>query len=87
MKRSLRSGLSLASVAFSLALVGCGGGGVDSGMPEDPKRVDHPLDPKMVDPTGNMGPGVAAKAAKEAAAAQQKAQSATPTGGAPAAKP
>jgi len=51
MKRSVLSGLGLAAIALSLAVVGCGGGGIEEGAPPDTK-VSVPLDPKMVDMTG-----------------------------------
>jgi hypothetical protein len=63
MNRSLPSCRILASLLFSLGLVGCGSEGVETGMPRDPKKVDIPLDPKMVDVTGKMTPGAAKKAA------------------------
>jgi hypothetical protein len=35
MKRNVLSGLSLVSLALSLGLAGCGGGGMEEGVPKD----------------------------------------------------
>jgi hypothetical protein len=82
MKRSLFCGLGLASIVLSLGLVGCGGG-VEQGMPTDTTKTDHPLTPDMVDVTGKMGPGAAAKVVT----GQAKARQANPSGETPAEKP
>ena len=70
---------------MALGLMGCGGGTVEEGMPNDPNRVDIPLDPKMVDVTGKMGPSAAAAVAKGQAQLQAK-QATNPAGAAPAEK-
>jgi hypothetical protein len=52
MKRSSRSGLRLSAIALSVAVVGCGGGGIDEGMPADTTKATVPLKPEMVDMSG-----------------------------------
>src|SRR5262249_32485857 len=83
MIRSLPPRRALISLALALGLSGCGGAGVDTGMPSDPNKVDRPLDPSMVDVTGKMGPGAARKAQVDAAKAAKQ-SAASPGGGAPA---
>jgi hypothetical protein len=80
MKRSLFSGMGLASAVLSLGLSGCGGSGVEEGAPSSLKP-DVIIDPSMTDVTGKMGPGAARKAQAEASKAQAaaKAQPATPS--------
>jgi hypothetical protein len=68
MKRSLRGGVRLASVVLSLGLAGCGGGGIEEGMPADTSKSAAPITPDMT-PTTGMGPG----AYKKAQAGQAKA--------------
>jgi len=70
MKRSLLAGLCLASV-LSVGLAGCGGGGMDEGLPQgDTLKPDVPLDPKMVDMSGASFSTQKKAAAKNAAAAK-----------------
>jgi hypothetical protein len=82
MNWSLHSRRILASLVILAGVVGCGSDGVDQGMPKDPTKADVPLDPKMVDVTGKMGPGAARKAQTDAA----KAATASPGGETPAEK-
>jgi hypothetical protein len=71
-----RIALGLAGFVLSVSLVGCGGGGVDEGMPAD-QKPGVPLDPNMV----NMKTGSFAdqkKAAVKNAAAAKLAPITTP---------
>jgi hypothetical protein len=72
MNRSLSSRRVLAPLVFSLGLVGCGSGGIEPGMANDPNQPQMKLDPKMVDVTGKMGIGAAKKAAEGAAKAAKE---------------
>jgi len=77
MKRSVLSSLCVASLVFSLGLVGCGGGGIEEGAPTgDPSKPVVPLDPKMVDMTGRSFDVIGK--AKKKADADAKAQAAAP---------
>jgi len=50
MKRSVLSGLVLASLALPLGLAGCGGGGVEEGIPKEiPKTAVVPVDTLKAD--------------------------------------
>jgi len=78
MKRSVLSGLSLAAIVLSLGLVGCGGSGVDEGLPAgDVNKPGVPLNKVSVDMTGRSFDSQAAakkkadEAAKGAEAAAQ----------------
>ena len=51
MKRRVFGRLSLVAVVLSLGLAGCGGSGIEEGMPS-PDQKGIPLDPKMVDMAG-----------------------------------
>lgn len=82
MKRSVLSGLSLAAIVLSLAVVGCGSDGIQEGAPTDTKATT-PLDPKFVDMTGRSFSDQAKLQAKAAAggdkpAAGEKAAAAAP---------
>ena len=83
MNRWLPARRFLASLALSLGLIGCGSDSVETGMPKDTSKSDHPLDPSMIDVTGKMGPGAAKKAA-DAAEKAAKEKLASPGGAAPA---
>jgi hypothetical protein len=78
MKRILMSGLS---VALLLGVVGCGGGGIEPGVPQGDLTPTVKMDPKMTDPGGMFG----AQAAKSAAAKSEKAKASAPGGETPAA--
>ena len=84
MKRSLRSGVRLAAVVLSLGLAGCGGGGIEEGMPTDTSKSAAPITPDMT-PTSGMGPGAFKKAQAGQAKATKEA-AASPGGEAPAEK-
>jgi len=78
MKRSIMSSLGVASLVVVLGLAGCGGGGVEEGMPKGDLTPTVKLDPKMVDMSGrsfsDMGKAKAKaeKDAKDAAAAEEQ---------------
>src|SRR5204863_91130 len=72
MKRSVLGGLSLASLALCVGLAGCGGGGIDEGVPRgDATKPDVPLDTISTGMLGRTAKdmGKAAAKAKEAAKA------------------
>ena len=71
MKRSVFGRLSLVAVVLSLGLAGCGGSGIDEGMPS-PDQKGIPLDPKMVDMTGRSFDSQKKSQTKAAAAAKMK---------------
>jgi hypothetical protein len=60
MKRILVCGVS---IALLLGTVGCGGAGIEEGMPSGDLSQGQKLDPNMTNPTGNFGAGAANKAA------------------------
>jgi hypothetical protein len=73
MRRFLVSG---AGVVLLLGVVGCGGSGIDEGMPKGDLKPGAPLDPNMTDPAGRFGAAAANKAAA-------KNETAAPTAPAP----
>jgi len=67
MKVRIFRGLYLAVVLGSMGLSGCGGGGIDEGMPP-PGQPEMKLDPKMVDMGGRSFGDQKKSAAKNQAA-------------------
>jgi hypothetical protein len=70
MKRSVFGRSSLAAVVLSLGLAGCGGGGIDEGLPSAKEKPGVPLDPKMVDMSGRSFSDQKKASAKAAEAAK-----------------
>lgn len=55
--------MSLAGAALLATVVGCGGGGIEEGMPTGDTTKQGADIHKMVDPTGTMGTAAVNKAA------------------------
>lgn len=70
MKRFVIVRASLAMVVLSLGLAGCGGGGIEEGLPPANQK-GIPLDPKMVDMGGKSFADQKKAAAKNAEAAKK----------------
>jgi len=78
MKRSVLSGLSLAAIVLSLGLAGCGGAGVDEGIPAgDLNKPGVPLNTVSTDMTGRSFDSQA-KEKKKAEEAAKGAEAAAP---------
>ena len=75
MKRTLFHGRNLAALALSLGIVGCGGAGIQEGMPSDTTPAVT-LDPKMTDMSGRSFKDTSTLKAKAAAAAKADAAAA-----------
>jgi len=76
MKRVLVCG---ASLALLLGVVGCGGAGVQEGLPSGDLTPSVKIDPNMTNPSGNFGTSAANKAAtKNANQAKTEAANAPP---------
>jgi hypothetical protein len=64
MRRILVCGVG---IALLLGTVGCGGAGIEEGMPSGDLSQGQKLDPNMTNPSGNFGAGAANKAAAKTA--------------------
>jgi len=81
-RRLLLGGGKLLASALMLGLMGCGGAGIDEGMPKGDLTPGAKIDPKMTDMTGRSFKDTGAARSKADAAAKPDAAG----GGAPAEK-
>jgi len=71
-KRIITGGLG---AAVLLGVMGCGGAGVDEGLPKGDMTPTVKMDPSMTDPSGRFGVGAAKTAVKK----NEEAAKAAPT--------